>query len=74
MKIETKFKIGDTVYYLQHRAIHSATVRSINIRVDTYYTDDMLMLDKINIKYNINGSFIEEKYLFPDKESLKASL
>lgn len=74
MKIETNFKIGDTVYYIQHRAIHTAVVRGIDISIGTCYTDDMIMLDKINIKYNINGSFIEEKYLFPDKESLKASL
>jgi hypothetical protein len=77
MTIETKFKLGETVWSL---ASHQAKHHIINsIKVTVNYHDD----GKSTIKYRIKGTaadtmanqiWVDEDHLFPTKETLLASL
>lgn len=73
MTIETKFNVGETVYYMCNNKVHQSTVkvikiyvRSPTVDVQTYLIETGLGKDGLS-EYN-------EVWLFPTKESLLASL
>jgi len=56
MKIETKFNVGDTVYYLSVK-IQEAVINSIELNVDN--------AEEISVTYcSCGGNYFDEKELF----------
>ena len=76
MKIEAKYNIGQTVFYMYDNKVQQSEIISINISVSkTYYTN------QIEIKYTLDHAvgkcdFVKynEKYLFETKQELLDSL
>lgn len=71
MKVESKFDIGDTVFYILNNKVNSGMITLVNISVkesfNTTYTDVLYRVNNQDIDYR------EEK-LFPTKEELLKSL
>lgn len=71
MVIETKYNIGDKVFFISRRSVRESTVKRVSAEVDK---------DNVKITYNVgwidvaDSGFYEEQYLFPTKEELIASL
>lgn len=72
MKIETKYNVGDKVWLITHNTICNLTITSIMFT--SYHTFN-------SIKYGFGGTektgmfdLVEEKFVFPTKEELIASL
>ena len=68
MIINTKFDVGDRIYYTSYRSIANGLITSINIR--------KIKGDPIYISYYIgeNGEEVPEHHAFISKEELIASL
>lgn len=60
MKIETKFNIGDIVYYLISNTIKMSKISRFKIEsIDT---------NKHIVYYSLSGLLLEEKFLYKTKE------
>lgn len=74
MKIETKYNIGDIVYFIKDRRIDFGTILRINTLSVINHGKPTFSVHH-HITYDITDiGEIEEKYLFYNKESLKESL
>ena len=65
MTINTKYNIGDTVWFMHDNKCVSKKVENIKIDVDIMY---------IQYVFNENGVWLSEKHLFSTKEELLKSL
>lgn len=67
MKIETKYDIGQEVWYNGYEEIFQDEICQIKVNIDC--------LGEIHIDYELLGDVIKEEYqLFPTKEELLKSL
>ena len=69
MKIETKYNIGDKVYFLFENKVQRSNIQLINIRIG----------NKIGVEYYIQTThedslWFTEEEIFPTKEDLLKSL
>ena len=73
MKIETKFSIGDVIYYIRDNKVHKDTVNKIEIVIEKKGVGKI----GINALYSV-GAYGEyrryEKEIFANKEELLESL
>lgn len=68
MNIETKFKIGDIIYFLYNNRVNNTIVDEIQVTVNR---------QAVNISYSVFGNnltYISEEDAFATKEELVASL
>ena len=70
MTIETKFNIGDTVFFLSDNKIEEGIVK--RIQIDAYETGD---LEIYSVRISTQTTMqMSSHYLFPSKQELLASL
>lgn len=67
MIINTQYKIGEQVFFLQYNKITNSTIVNIQISVNQLGTFIRYYLSNIEIP-------LDEKYLFSSKEILRQSL
>lgn len=71
MVIQTKFDIGDDVFYMEDNKVASSIVTDINI----YVSDNIFGIYEANVFYKIfDGTTISGKGLFATKQELLESL
>lgn len=65
MKIETKFNVGDTVYYLSGQAIYSSTVNKIIFEREKHKNDLLViyLADGLQIPNNVTKLFATKQDL-----------
>lgn len=80
MKLETKFDVGQRVYFMSHNKVQNAIVLSIDICVSvlsseysTHKTDCIYTLD-YRETYNSGFERVKEDVLFGSKQDLLNSL
>ena len=70
MKIETKYNIGDEVWYILGTNAHKGKVLGITFTK----IDEMLTGYYYNVSCGVSHASLYEKHLFPTKEELLKSL
>lgn len=76
MKIETKYKFGDEVFFMKNNRVSSMTIFEINVRTWISPMDNYQSRVIQNVEYQDYGSHnkIREEDCFPSKEELLKSL
>jgi hypothetical protein len=69
MKIETKYSVGDTVWYMRDNKVRCDTIVNVCVDINSKTQDNTYTL-------KINQSYLQfaETYLFTSKEELLSSL
>ena len=70
MKIETKYKLGDEVYYMDNNKIRKEEVTEICLH-ETFFKNKKVLY---RLQHEKNGRYYEDTELFFTKEELLASL
>lgn len=69
MTIETKYNIGDKVWFMHNNSVNCETI----IKIDVFIERDVIYNNIFYHIYNYCSPYIEQK-LFPTKEDLLKSL
>jgi len=75
MKIETKYSIDDTVFFMKDNHVESFVVKSINVGITDYYDNNMAkQIESYSADIYGRGDFILGLLLFKDVDLLFNSL
>lgn len=75
MKIETKFKVGDTVYFISDNILNKGVINEIIINVRGFFNSEGIISERYEVKY-LNYCHeevtdkIEVDYLFNNTKEL----
>jgi hypothetical protein len=76
MKIETRYSIGDKVYFMKDNIIQYFTIQAISVTTQSYY--DGIAVEKIREGYSDdfygNKNYVCEKLLFKNIEGIVEDL
>lgn len=73
MKIETKYNVGDRVWFEDDGNIHNGKIDIINIDVHEHHSPNILIQYHVDEPNGISET-LHESVLFPSKEELKNKL
>lgn len=75
MKIETKFEVGDTVYFIRDNILNKGVINEIIINVRGFFNSEGFISERYEVKYlnycqEVVTDKIEVDYLFNNTKEL----
>jgi hypothetical protein len=71
MDIKTKYNIGDRVYYIFNNTISVGIIKSIDMNVRIFNSDDGENINLRMIQYLINNNHVSEEFVYTKQDLLE---